>query len=101
MDTLTRLGREISALKDQIRNRIGIQAADRAAELEQEEQRLARAIELTGTDAAVRAAWRQSAYEQRLWFRQLISEQLQRLPKGSPTRAPLHTLSRTVEAAND
>jgi len=99
MESLTRLGREISALKDQIRERIGIQAADRAAELDQEERRLARAIELAGTDAAVRAAWRQSAYEQRLWFKQLISEQLQHLPEGSPTRAPLHTLSRMVEAS--
>jgi hypothetical protein len=72
-------------------------AAAEAARLDRREEDLARAIELTTTDAAVQSAWHQCRYEQRRWFQRLITMQLKNASLTRSARAALRDLSRLVE----
>lgn len=105
-DTITRARQEIDQLLDSLRLDLDAHASQRLAdltrreaELDRREAELARAAEGYSQDAAVAAAWRQCCDEQRRWFQQLITMQLQYIPQGSSTRTVLQTLSRMVEAS--
>jgi hypothetical protein len=97
MDTLTRTRQEIDTLLANLRSVIDAHAAQRAAELQQQELAIA-----AGNEAATMAAMDSSAYQRGAndktqYVLLLIEAQLQALPHSSPTRTVLHTLSRMVE----
>lgn len=61
---------------------------------------LASALQLSATDAAIRAAQLREAREQREWFQGLIAGQLELWPSDGAVSQVLRTLSRLVGQAN-
>lgn len=70
--------------------------AARAAELDQREAEIAKAMELATVDSRVRAAWRECALHERRRFQALISRELADARPMSAHRTSLLRLSRYV-----